>query len=208
MRDFPPGWATDLAVLKYSGSIVEDHGDHLLVRTPNNPDFHWGNFLFVTDDDSVNDAAKWVTAFRSALPEANWVAIGLIQMPDDEAAWVAQGLDLELADVLTTSTPMGTRCAASAGRTGRSQLPGMWPRTCEPMSTKRSPMSDSQERSQRRNVRFQSATWEPGLGHSRTIYSSPIWVSSGAVRRRATRASAPTTRASVPPPGRCRSVGR
>jgi GNAT superfamily N-acetyltransferase len=104
MRDFPPGWATDLAVLKYSGSIVEDHGDHLLVRTPNNPDFHWGNFLFVTDDDAVNDAAKWVTAFRSSLPEANWVAIGLIQMPDDEAAWVAQGLDLELADVLTTST--------------------------------------------------------------------------------------------------------
>ncbi len=104
MRDFPPGWATDLAILEHSGSIVEDHGDHLLVRTPNNPDFHWGNCLFVTDEDCVNDAAKWVTAFRSAFPEANWIALGLIRMPDDQDAWVAHGLDLELDEVLTTST--------------------------------------------------------------------------------------------------------
>lgn len=104
MRDFPPGWATDLAILEHSGSIVENHGDHLLVRTPNNPDFHWGNCLFVTDEDGVNDAAEWVTAFRSAFPEANWVALGLIRMPDDQDAWVAQGIDLELDEVLTTST--------------------------------------------------------------------------------------------------------
>jgi GNAT superfamily N-acetyltransferase len=103
MRDFPPGWATDLAVLEHSGSIVEYHEDHLLIHTPNNPDFHWGNCLFVTDEDNVDDAAKWVTAFRSAFPEANWIAIGLIRMPDDQDAWVAQGLDLELVDVLTTS---------------------------------------------------------------------------------------------------------
>jgi|GEM_PF-1061928 len=103
MRDLPPGWATDLAVLEHSGSIVEDHVDHLLVRTPNNPDFHWGNCLFVTDEDRVNDAAEWVTVFQSAFPEANWVAIGLIRLPDDHDAWVAQGLDLELDDVLTTS---------------------------------------------------------------------------------------------------------
>ena len=104
MRDFPPGWATDLAVLEHSGSIVRDHGDHLLVRTLNNPDFHWGNCLFVTDEDGVNDAAEWVTAFRSAFPEANWVSIGLIRMPDDQGAWVAQGLGLEMTDVLTTNT--------------------------------------------------------------------------------------------------------
>ena len=104
MHDFPPGWATDLAVLEHSGSIVEDHRDHLLVRTRNNPDFHWGNCLFVTDEDDVNDAARWVATFRSAFPEANWVAIGLIRMPDDQDAWVAQGLELELDDVLTTST--------------------------------------------------------------------------------------------------------
>jgi len=104
MPDFPPGWATDLAVLEYSGSIIEDCGDHLLIRTPSNPDFYWGNCLFVTDKDSLDDARRWVRTFQSALPEATWVAIGLIRMPDDQDAWVAQRLDLERDDVLTTRT--------------------------------------------------------------------------------------------------------
>ena len=104
MRSFSPGWATDLAILEHSGSVVEDHGNHLVVRTPHNPDFHWGNCLFVTDEDTVNEAARWVSAFRSAFPEATWVAIGLTRMPKDQDAWVAQGLDLELDDVLTTRT--------------------------------------------------------------------------------------------------------
>lgn len=104
MRTFPPGWATDLAILEHSGSIVEDHGDHLIVRTPYNPDFHWGNCLFVTDEDTVGDARRWVNAFQLAFPEATWAAIGLARMPDDQDAWVAQGLDLELDDVLTTRT--------------------------------------------------------------------------------------------------------
>jgi GNAT superfamily N-acetyltransferase len=104
MPDLPPGWATDLAILEHTGSIIEDCGDHLLVRTPSNPDFYWGNCLFVTDEDSLDDARRWVRTFQSALPEATWVAISLIRMPDDQDAWVAQGLDLERDDVLTTRT--------------------------------------------------------------------------------------------------------
>ncbi len=104
MRTFSPGWTTDLAVLEHSGSVIEDHGDHMIVRTPDNPDFHWGNCLFVTDEDRVDEAARWVNAFRSAFPEACWVAIGLARMPGDQDAWAAQGLDLELDDVLTTRT--------------------------------------------------------------------------------------------------------
>jgi GNAT superfamily N-acetyltransferase len=104
MRDLPPGLATDLAVLEHSGSTVEDRGDHLLIRSPHNPDFHWGNCLFVTDEDAVGDAGRWVETFRSAFPEANWVAVGLPKMPEDQDAWTAQGLDLELEDVLTTRT--------------------------------------------------------------------------------------------------------
>lgn len=37
MRDLPPGWATDLAVLAQSGATVKDRGDHLLIRTPKTP---------------------------------------------------------------------------------------------------------------------------------------------------------------------------
>jgi GNAT superfamily N-acetyltransferase len=102
MRDLPPGWATDLAVLEHSGSMIEDHGDHLLVRTPHNPSFHWGHCVLVTDETSVDEAGRWVGTFAAAFPLATWVAIGLARMPDDRDAWAGQGLELGLDDVLTT----------------------------------------------------------------------------------------------------------
>ncbi len=104
MRSCPPGWATDLAILEHTGSVVEDHDDHLVVRTAANPDFHWGNFLLVTDDEAVDDADRWVTAFRAAHPEATWIAIGLPRMPVAGDAWLAHGIELELEDVLSTKT--------------------------------------------------------------------------------------------------------
>lgn len=102
MHDLPPGWATDLAILEYSGAHIDDRGDHLVVRSPHNPDFHWGNCVFVTDQEGVDDAGRWVDAFRAAFPQANWVAIGLPRMPVDQEAWIAHGLELELIDVLTS----------------------------------------------------------------------------------------------------------
>jgi len=58
----------NLAILEHCGSIVEDRKDHLVVRTPHNPDVHWGNCLFVTDEDTVGDARRWVDTFQSAFP--------------------------------------------------------------------------------------------------------------------------------------------
>lgn len=104
MSTFPPGWATDLAILELSGSTIEEHPDHLVVRSPHNPGFHWGNCLFVTTEDAVDDADRWVVEFESAFPGAQWVAIGLTRMPDAVDAWSAHGLELEVDDVLTTTT--------------------------------------------------------------------------------------------------------
>lgn len=102
MPPLPPGWETDLAVLQHTGSIIEDRNDHLVIRSPHNPGFHWGNFLFVTDGDAVHDADRWVETFQATFPDATWVAIGLTRWPDDLTAWVDKGLDVELDDVLTT----------------------------------------------------------------------------------------------------------
>ncbi len=104
MRALSPGWATDLAVLELSGSTVEDRGDHLVVRTPDNPLYHWGNCLFVTDPETVEDAQRWVDTFHATYPGAGWVAIGLTRLPSDTGAWAGLGLELELDDVLTTRT--------------------------------------------------------------------------------------------------------
>ncbi len=125
MRMGPPGWATDLAILELTGSVVEDHQDHLVVRTPHNPDFHWGNFVFVADGDALGDAQRWVTTFRLAFPDASWVAIGLTRMPEDQTAWTSQGLELELDEVLTTRT-LPRRVPLPEGYTVRRLRDGDW----------------------------------------------------------------------------------
>jgi GNAT superfamily N-acetyltransferase len=102
MRDLPPGWATDVAVLRHSGSVVEDRGDHLVVHTPQNPDYHWGNCILVLDERSVGDADRWIEVFEAAHPDAAWVSVGLITEPDDAAAWTARQVVIEGEDVLTS----------------------------------------------------------------------------------------------------------
>lgn len=96
-----PGWATDLAILRLSGSVVTDRRDHLVVRTPDNPQFHWGNFVLVTDERRVDDAAVWVGVFEGAFPGVGWVSIGLPRLPDDTTAWEAHRMALEVDEVLT-----------------------------------------------------------------------------------------------------------
>ena len=104
MRELSPAWETDLAVLRLTGSRIEENADHLIIRSPDNPQFHWGNCLFVTDEQAVDDAKRWSDIFHDAFPAATWVAIGLVQMPADLAAWTDRDLRPELDDVLTTRT--------------------------------------------------------------------------------------------------------
>jgi GNAT superfamily N-acetyltransferase len=96
----PLGWHTDLAVLRLDGSAIEDHGDHLVVRSPENPTFHWGNFVLVTDPKSVDDAERWTATFEEAFPDAPHRAIGLVVEPAAEP-WEAAGLAVEREDVLS-----------------------------------------------------------------------------------------------------------
>ena len=98
----PLGWATDLAILELTGSTVVDRGDHLVVRTPGNPDYHWGNCLLVTDRSAVGDVNRWIETFHSSVPEATWITIGLPVMPANTDAWASRGVELEQLDVLAT----------------------------------------------------------------------------------------------------------
>ncbi len=104
-----PGWATDLAILELTGSTVDAQPDHLIVRTPDNSDYHWGNCLLVTEPEAVDSAERWLDTFRGAFPSAPWIAIGLPRMPSTVDAWSAHGIDLEENDVLTAvSAPRTT----------------------------------------------------------------------------------------------------
>jgi len=102
--DLHLGWHTDLAVLRLAGSRIEQHADHVVVRTPTNPTYHWGNFVLVTDPEAVDDAERWVGVFERAFPEAAHRSIGLVSEPTDEQTWQAQGFEVEKDDVLATDS--------------------------------------------------------------------------------------------------------
>jgi len=98
----PLGWHTDLAVRRAGGSLVEERPGHLLVRTPTNPTFHWGNFILVTEPAAVDDADRWLSTFETEFPDAAHRAIGLVAEPRDDSRWYAHGLVVEHEDVLST----------------------------------------------------------------------------------------------------------
>ena len=100
----PIGWATDLAILELTGSSVADRGDHLVVRSPHNPGYHWGNCLLVTDPAKVDDADRWAECFATQFPHATWFAAGLVTTPSKPQAWARYGIELEQLDVLVTTT--------------------------------------------------------------------------------------------------------
>jgi GNAT superfamily N-acetyltransferase len=84
------------------GSQVEDRGDYLVVRTPSNPTYWWGNFLLLAAP-KPGQAAKWVATFTSEFPAAGHVAIG-VDVTEissvDSAEFVAQDLRMERSAVL------------------------------------------------------------------------------------------------------------
>ncbi|CAM3703030.1 GNAT family N-acetyltransferase [Nocardioides zeicaulis] len=106
------GFRTDLALLTSSGSIVEDRGTHLVVRTPDNPAYFWGNFLLLAEAPVPGGEREVVGAFRTEFPRADHVSIG-IDVPDlsDEsrAAFEAAGLVVDVATVLTASSLVAPR---------------------------------------------------------------------------------------------------
>jgi hypothetical protein len=98
------GFRTDLALLTDSGSVVEDRGTHLVVRSPENPSYFWGNFLLLAEPPVPGGEKEVVAAFHTEFPLADHVSIG-IDAPDltdgSRAAFEAAGMTVDVATVLT-----------------------------------------------------------------------------------------------------------
>ena len=100
------GFRTDLALLTASGSVVEDRGTHLVVRTPDNPTYYWGNFILLAGPPVPGGEREVVGAFHTEFPEARHVSIGIDTpdlTPEARAAFEAAGLVVDVASVLTAS---------------------------------------------------------------------------------------------------------
>jgi ribosomal protein S18 acetylase RimI-like enzyme len=98
------GYRTDLMVRELEGSRITDRGDHLVIRTPGNPDYWWGNFFLLASPPRAGEAAKWIAAFAAEFPDARHVALGVDVTEAgivDEAELVAEGFGVERSSVLT-----------------------------------------------------------------------------------------------------------
>jgi GNAT superfamily N-acetyltransferase len=104
MRVTSLGFRTDVALRVLEGAETTDHGDYLVVRTPGNPDFYWGNFLLLGAWPEPGSADGWLARFAAEFPAARHVALGVdaaggpASLP---AEFRAAGLQPERATVLT-----------------------------------------------------------------------------------------------------------
>jgi ribosomal protein S18 acetylase RimI-like enzyme len=65
-------WATSIDVLS-PDRVVERRDDYLVVRSPSNPAYYWGNLLVFDDPPVAGDAARWEDAFERELGGASGV---------------------------------------------------------------------------------------------------------------------------------------
>ena len=100
------GFRTDLALLQMTGSEIEDRGTHLVVRTPANPTYFWGNFFLLRELPALGGEREVIGAFRTEFPYAEHVAIGVDGTEDLTEAvqpFVEAGLEVSSGVVLTAN---------------------------------------------------------------------------------------------------------
>ena len=71
------GFVTDVGIRLLEGSEVIEAGDHLVIRSPDNPAFWWGNFVLLMDPPEPGSADHWLATFAAAFPDARHVALGI-----------------------------------------------------------------------------------------------------------------------------------
>lgn len=116
------GFRTDLHLRRLQGAETTDRGDHLVVRTPDNPAYRWGNFLLLAAPP--DDVAPWLDRFAAELPGLSHRAFGV------------DGTTLEPGD-LTPFTEAGFEVGRSVVMTARGVGPPPRPNPealCRPLS--------------------------------------------------------------------------
>jgi len=101
------GWRTDLAILALTGSQVEQHPTYVVVRTPDNPGYRWGNFLLLRRAPLRRDLGLVEDLFARELPGVTHRAFG-VDAPDGRTAdlvpFADAGYTVEMSVVLTATT--------------------------------------------------------------------------------------------------------
>jgi RimJ/RimL family protein N-acetyltransferase len=100
------GFRSDLMLLSLQGSDIEQREGYLVVRTPTNPTFHWGNFLLLEDAPEAGSVRRWIDAFRREFPGADHLALGVDGTSGDAGKadeLAAERLETERSTVLSAA---------------------------------------------------------------------------------------------------------
>ncbi len=104
------GYRTDLIFPAFDGEVI-DRGDYLVVRSPTNPNFYWGNFLLFSRPPRISDFAVWRDLFAREIgspPETEHQVFGW-DSPEGEAGviepFLSAGFSLNKLAVMASRHP-------------------------------------------------------------------------------------------------------
>lgn len=99
-------YQTDLIFNDYDGEFL-DRGDYLVFKTPQSPNYFWGNFLIFPEAPKKGDFAKWTSLFKKEFTDPliyhstfAWDSPEGVQ--GDCAEFLESGFKLEKGVLLTT----------------------------------------------------------------------------------------------------------
>jgi hypothetical protein len=134
-----PGWATDIFLHRH-GAIVIERDDSIVLRTPENPNIHWGNVLLLPRAPAVGELAFWLQRFDAEIAArqsgSDHVAIGIsepaacFELPSRTAAGL-QRYDSAAKRALpcSVSNAMPSPSSNSTAPTPTASTPGPAPRS-------------------------------------------------------------------------------
>jgi GNAT superfamily N-acetyltransferase len=102
------GYRTDLIFPSFDGEIV-DRGDYLVIRSPANPTFYWGNYLLFSRPPQEGDLRKWRDLFAREIgvpPETEHQVFGWDSPEGDEGViqpFLQAGFRLNHSVVMTST---------------------------------------------------------------------------------------------------------
>jgi ribosomal protein S18 acetylase RimI-like enzyme len=95
------GYRSDLMIRVLEGSQVTDRGAYLVIRTPQNPAYWWGNFLLLRSMPERAD--PWLETFAAEFPGSRHLALG-VDVTDATDAGRLEGMRAQLLAVLTAGS--------------------------------------------------------------------------------------------------------
>lgn len=101
------GFRTNFIFSRFSGEVI-DRGTYIVIRTPSNPDYHWGNYIIFNRPPVKGDFDAWRKIFEKEFPNHDKTRHYLfawegVAKPGDYQEFIDADYEFEPLLVLTTA---------------------------------------------------------------------------------------------------------